>query len=56
MTSEFWFNVASVVGAVLVFIYAPQYFTPEVAAYWIAGSGIGNIVIRKFTGAVAETE
>lgn len=48
-SKTFWFNAANVIAAVVVYWQAPELFTPEVAAFWLSGKGIGNIVLRKFT-------
>lgn len=40
----FYFKAVNVVAAVVVFWQAPDMFTPEVATYWLTGSGVASIV------------
>jgi len=43
-----WLNALNVVAVAVVYYQAPETFTPEVAAYWLTGKGIANIVMGFF--------
>lgn len=40
----FYFKVVNVVAAVVVYWQSPETFTPEVAAFWLTGAGVGSII------------
>ena len=40
-----WLNGLNVVVVAVVYYYSPETFTPEVAAYWLTGKGLTNIVM-----------
>lgn len=41
----FYWNALNVVAAAYVYWQDPTMFTPEVAAFWLTGKGIGNIAL-----------
>jgi hypothetical protein len=46
-----WANALNVIAVLVVYWQAPESFTPEVAATWLSGAGLGNLVLRKLTKA-----